>query len=103
MMKYFQSPLLAESPDWSDFPVGSHEKRTGRRKKLRRGRGRVRRSLSGQEEEEEEKEEEMEKDDIEERSDLDIAEDEDLPVKIHNERSAVYPHSTGYIFTYIVP
>ena len=84
----FQSPLLAESPDWTDFPVGSHEKRTGRRKKLRRGRGKVRRSLADQEEEGEE-------DDIEERSDLDIADDEDLPVKIHNERSAVYPHRTG--------
>ena len=88
----FQSPLLAESPDWTDFPVGSHEKRTGRRKKLRRGRGRVRRSLADQEEEEEEEED---NDDIEERSDLDIAGDEDLPVKVHNERSAVYPHSTG--------
>ena len=90
LMKYFQSPLLAESPDWSDFPVGSHEKRTGRRKKLRRGRGKVRRSLADQQQEEEEEE-----DDIEERSDLDIGEDEDLPVKVHNERSAVYPHSTG--------
>ena len=93
MRKYFQSPLLAESPDWSDFPVGPHEKRTGRRKKLRRGRGRVRRNLSDQEEEKEEEGEE--KDDIDERSDVDISEDEELPVKVHNERSAVYPHSSG--------
>ena len=40
-------------------------------------------------------EEKNDNDDITERFDEDISEDEDLPEKSHNERSAVYPHATG--------
>ena len=83
-----QSPVLVESPHWAGFPVGSHEtqERTPRRKKLRRGRGRVTRSDIG---------DRNENDDITERRDEDISVDEDLPEKTHKERSAVYPHTQG--------
>ena len=81
---------MLKSPGWSDFPVGSHENqaKTGRRKKLRRGRGRVRRSDG--------EEREAETDDIEERSDVEHSSESDgLSEKTHNERSAVYPKDKG--------